>query len=365
MQPGGTEPTILPLEGNVRTGQVSDEVRRPFWSVMIPACEPERYLEQTIESVLTQCDDASDMQIEIIDDCSTEIDVERLVRNVAGDRVAFFRRSARGGLSSNWNACIERARGHWIHILHQDDLVLPGFYQRLREGIEREPAIGAAFCRHILMDEDGNWYSISPLQSDKPGIIPDWLERIASNQLIRTPAIVVKRDVYEKLGGYSPELVYTLDWDMWKRIAAHYPVWHEPQPLACYRAHKSSETSRLAQSGADVADAMKSIEISRAYLPREIADRASAKAAEFFALGALDNARRLFRSKDLVAALAQIRGALRCSPSPKVVLAVIRLFAWAMWNFILLMFRKLSASFRKTGSAGTTRSRLYETDHQG
>ncbi|MCI0339006.1 MAG: glycosyltransferase [Acidobacteria bacterium] len=317
---------------------------RPFWSVMVPAYEPKRYLEQAIESVLAQDAGADEMQIEVVDDGSTEVDVERLVRNVAGDRITFHRRPERGGLCVAWNTCIERARGHWVHILHQDDLVLPGFYHRLREGIEREPDIGAAYCRDILMDEDGHWHYISPLESRTPGIIPDCLERIASGQFIRTPAIVVKRDVYRKVGGYSRELVYTLDWDMWKRIAARYPFWYEPQPLACYRTHNSSETYRLIHAGADIVDARKSIEISRAYLPREIADRVSAKAAERFSIEAVKNARRLLGLRDVTAAFAQIRGALQCSHSWKVVLSVIGFFAWAVWRFTLRIFKRLVVS---------------------
>ncbi|HKQ72400.1 MAG TPA: glycosyltransferase [Blastocatellia bacterium] len=318
---------------------------RPFWSVMIPAYEPNGLLGQAIESVLAQDAGADEMQIEVVDDGSTGVDVERLVRNVAGDRVAFYRRPERGGLCAAWNTCIERAHGLWVHILHQDDLVLPGFYHRLREGIEREPDIGAAYCRDILMDEDGHWHYISPLESREPGIIPDCLERIASGQFIRTPAIVVKRDVYRNIGGYSQELVYTLDWDMWKRIAARYPVWYEPQPLACYRTHNSSETYRLIRTGEDIVDAKKSIEISRAYLPKEIADRVSAKAAERFSIEAVRNARRMLGLRNVSASLAQIRGALRLSPTLKVVLAVIRFFAWAAWRFILRVFKRLVVSW--------------------
>jgi len=311
---------------------------------MIPAYEPNGYLDQAIESVLAQDPGADEMQIEVVDDGSTEVDVELLVRKVAGARVTFHRRPERGGLCVAWNTCIERAHGLWVHILHQDDLVLPGFYHRLRQGIERAPEIGAAYCRDILMDEDGHWHHISPLESRAPGIIPDCLERIASGQFIRTPAIVVKRDVYGKLGGYSPELVYTLDWDMWKRIAARYPIWYEPQPLACYRTHNSSETYRLIHAGADIVDARKSIEITRAYLPKEIADRVSAIAAERFSIEAVRNARRMLGLRNVAAALAQIRGALRLSSSLKVVLAVIWFFAWAAWSFILWVFKRLTVS---------------------
>src|SRR5262249_57072596 len=100
---------------------------RPFWSVMIPTYEPKRYLGQAIESVLAQDTGADEMQIEVVDDGSTEVDVERLVRNMAGDRVAFHRRSERGGVFGSWNTRIERARGHWVSILHQSH---PGFPRR-------------------------------------------------------------------------------------------------------------------------------------------------------------------------------------------------------------------------------------------
>src|SRR5262244_3596494 len=108
-----------------------DGVQRPFWSVMIPTYNPVGYLERTIESILTQDAGPKEMQTEVIDDCSTKTDVERLVRKVGGDRVTFYQRLERGDLCGNWNTCIDRARGHWVHILHQDDLVLPSFYQRL------------------------------------------------------------------------------------------------------------------------------------------------------------------------------------------------------------------------------------------
>src|SRR5262249_32648200 len=299
-------PKIAPL------GETGD---RPSVSVMIPTYNCDDLFESTLRSVLNQDLGPNKMQIAVVDDGSRSRCHEEVVERLAPRRVELYRQESNLGLARTWNECIERARGHWVHILHQDDLVLPGFYQRLRQGIELEPDIGAAFCRDILMDEDGNWYAISPIQSRAPGIIPDWLERIASGQFIRTPSIVVKHDVYRKIGGYSPELVYTLDWDLWKRIAARYPVWHEPQPLACYRTHKSSETSRLIHAGADIADAKKSIEISRAYLPTEIADRVSAKAAECFSIEAVNNARRMLGLRNVSAALAQIRGALQLSLS--------------------------------------------------
>lgn len=146
-----------------------------------------------------------------------------------------------------------------MHILHQDDLVQPGFYERLSRADQGEPRPGAAFCQHAIIDAFGNWQEISSLERRSPGLIEDWLERIVDYQRVQCASIVVRRDVYEHLGGYLPDLIYALDWEMWVRIALHYPVWYEPTVLACYRKHDMSETAQLRKLGTAYADVEKTI----------------------------------------------------------------------------------------------------------
>jgi glycosyltransferase involved in cell wall biosynthesis len=294
---------------------VADGIVRPLWSVMIPTYNGAAYLEETLRCVLAQDPGAELMQIEVIDDCSTEGDSEGLVQAIGQGRVQFFRQPQNVGLIGNWNACIERSRGHWVHILHQDDLVLPGFYQQLQSPIHSQPALGALFCRHAFIDEDGHWQGLSSIEQKNPGILPNWLERIAVVQLIQFPSMVVKRSAYEQLGGFCADVHYAADWEMWKRISAHYPIWYEPQILACYRIHAASETSRMVQSGADIVDIRKAIEMSKAYLPEASADQLSQQAKEHYALYAINTAKRLVLSHDAQAAMTQVREALRCSLS--------------------------------------------------
>jgi hypothetical protein len=163
------------------------------------------------------------------------------------------------GLAGNWNRCIALSRGRWVHILHQDDLVLPGFYERLSRADQAEPRPGAAFCQHAHIDAAGNWQKISGLERRSPGLIEDWLERIVDYPRLVCASIVVRRDVYEHLGGFLPDLIYALDWEMWVRIALYYSVWYEPTVLACYRIHDKGETARLRKLGMDHADMEKTI----------------------------------------------------------------------------------------------------------
>ena len=72
---------------------------RPFWSVMIPIynCR-EDYLRETLGSVLRQAPGAADMQIEVLDNCSTIGDPEAVVREMGAGRIGFHRQTHNLGL---------------------------------------------------------------------------------------------------------------------------------------------------------------------------------------------------------------------------------------------------------------------------
>jgi glycosyltransferase involved in cell wall biosynthesis len=308
---------------------LSEDIYRPIWSVMIPTYNAKtEYLEQTIRSVLDQDPGLDFMQVEIVDDCSPDQSIELLVKDIGQGRISFFRQTQNQGLVNNWNTCIQRAKGLWIHILHQDDLVLPGFYKRLEEATETDKAlsIGAAFCRHLFIDEDGLWQWMSPIEQRTSGILNNWIEKIAVFQQLQFPAMVVKRSVYEQLGGFCPEIHYAADWEMWKRIAAYYSVWYEPNVKACYRVHSASETSRLLRSGLDIVDIRKAIKLSEAYLPPKKAKELSCQSRKVSALYALNTAQKMLICNDFQAAIAQIKEALNCSYSIKVIWTILFLF---------------------------------------
>jgi hypothetical protein len=307
---------------------VPDTVERPFWSVMIPTYSPNlKYLEQALGSVLEQAPEPREMQIELIDDGSTDFDPQIFVRKIAGSRATFYRQPQHMGIGGNWNTCLERASGQWIHLLHQDDIVLPGFYCRLRDGIETDPNIGAAFCHNFLSDSEGRRYiPPSRIKRTTPGILTDWLEDVFVGLSFTTPSIVVKRSMYEGLGGFDVSFDYALDWDMWKRIASQYPLWYEPQPLAGSRRHRQSTTRKLMQSGTNIAEIRRSIETSRSYLPAAMAADMARRAQEYYTGYAVNRAAQLLLiERDAGAALAQLTEARKLRSSAAVMKAIIKL----------------------------------------
>jgi glycosyltransferase involved in cell wall biosynthesis len=244
---------------------------RPFWSVMIPTYNARAdYLEQTLKSVLQQDPGAEQMQIEVVDDCSPGMDVAALVKAIAGERVQFSRTPKNLGLAGCWNTCIERSRGQWVHILHQDDWVLPGFYPRLEALIKTVQGIHAAFARYLHADADGHWTSISPLVMRNTGEFRNFDIWTATWVPMQCAAVVVKRSTYEKLGGFRNDIPYVLDWEMWCRIAVSGRWGYVAQPGAVYREHDQSETTRLRKSGEAHHGLLAGGQIARSHLSREL-----------------------------------------------------------------------------------------------
>ena len=303
---------------------------RPLWSVMIPTYNCADYLRKTLAAVLAQDPGQELMQIEVVDDCSTNDNPAAVVAELGKNRVQFFRQSKNLGVTKNFDTCLERSQGHLVHILHGDDLVLEGFYDKMQNAFEQQSDIGAAFCRQIFIDDEGNQLALSDLEQGKSGILNNWLERLASEQRIMTPSIVVRREAYEKLGGFDQRLICSEDWEMWVRIAANYPIWYEVEPLAVYRMHNNSNTGRHIRTGEDMRYTRKAISIFKTYLPVTIAERVSKQARETYALSALDMAHSLLAKQDIKAALVQMKEALQFSFSARVVRRAIGLVKQAL-----------------------------------
>lgn len=307
--------------------QVPEKIARPLWSVMIPTYNCANYLRETLSGVLAQDPGADVMQIEVVDDHSTNDDPEAVVRELAGDRVSFYRQPQNVGHVKNFTTCLQRSRGKLIHLLHGDDCVREGFYRKMQQAFDTQPEIGAAFCRHIFMNEIGHWNNFSEILQQQSGVINNWLEKIVAKQYIQAPAIVVRREVYEKLGSFDHRFrFYYEDWEMWVRIATQYAVWYEVEPLAIYRIHSASNTGHTVCTGENMQEVRCGLEIVQSYLSNYLPQstvtsclNANKKNSAIFALGTAHN---MLMTGNLSAATAQVQEAFKCNISPKIIIAL-------------------------------------------
>jgi glycosyltransferase involved in cell wall biosynthesis len=245
---------------------VSEGLRRPFWSVMIPTYNRPDYLRRTLESVLAQDPGPETMQIEVIDNCSTVGEIKALVQELGQGRVEYFRQAQNVNFIDNWNACIEQARGHWVHMLHDDDIVLPGFYDAYRRHIEAHDC-ALLTSQAIIIDEQEQWLGIEgmlPPQDD--GIMRHALEEIVQHNIFIAPTIVFPRDVCTRVGGFHQKLYYTCDWELWVRLATTGAVGYLPRPYSLYRRHSRTETQKDHIDGLNINSCLLTTDIMLSYI---------------------------------------------------------------------------------------------------
>jgi len=297
----------------------------PYWSVMVPTRNAHLpYLEDALGSVLQQDPGAGEMEIVVLEDrSSTSAATQRAVDRIGKGRVQFINTSRSQGIGEAWNSCIKRAAGKVLHILHQDDIVLPGFYDALRRGFESCSDVGAAFCRHAFIDDSCQRTGVSHQEREQPGVLQFLDRELAYRQLIHCPSIAVRRDVYEQIGAFRPDLKFVLDWEMWLRIAQRYPIWYEPEVLAAYRIHGGAETSRLAQVAEDIREVRCFLDEVRSRVP-DLDPARLAESRAYHAVNAVIRAETLFRNRLFSGCLKQLFEAMRLSPSPPVLAQILR-----------------------------------------
>ncbi len=309
---------------------------RPLWSVMVPTYNCYRFLRQTLESVLIQDPGPDKMQIEVVDDCSSDGDVEALVREVGKGRIGFLRQEQNMGHHRNFETCINRSQGHLMHLLHGDDLVRPGFYNEIESLFAAYPQIGAAFTKNGYIDNVGNVTIPENSWMPKAGIFGDFLWNIAQKQMLQVVAMVVKRSVYEKLGGFFA-VDYCEDWEMWIRIAAHFPVAYSPKCLALYRTGPSNEgtiTSNTLLKGQNFGNVKKVIEIAQHYLPPAQRRYIKSMARKNYSMHIAKSSNKMY-SYNPKAAFRQAMGALKLHQN-------IRTIYWVMKLYLLHFQKALS-----------------------
>ena len=246
-----------------------------------------------------------------MDDSSSHDNPEEVADLYRERGVTFYRQPMNVGASANFNSCIARARGKWVHILHGDDYVHPDFYSALEQGISSHQNVRVAFTSYMAVDETGGLLWQPENLPATGGIIePTWRDAIAIHNEIMAPAIVVQKSAYTEAGNFNTSLCHTADWDMWKRLIWRYDTWFEPRALAYYVIHASSDLSKLMRSGENLRDSLRAIKIASQYFPIDRRKELFRKACRSHAGLGIATAKRFVKMSDYKGAFAQAKGEL-------------------------------------------------------
>jgi hypothetical protein len=215
---------------------------RPSVDVIVPCYRYGHFLEECVESVLSQ--DGVETRVLILDDASPD-DTERVGTQLArhDSRVTFRRHSVNRGHIATYNEGIDWVSADYLLLLSADDYILPGALARATGVMEKAQHVGFVFGNALVSLEDGTVVSDHPL-GKKPELKQDgsmdgagFIAVNGSCNLVPAPTAVVRSRLQKELGGYRPELPHSGDMEMWLRLAAHASVGFVDDFQGVYRRH--------------------------------------------------------------------------------------------------------------------------------
>jgi glycosyltransferase involved in cell wall biosynthesis len=192
------------------------------------------FIEEAIDSVLSQDFPPDQMEILVVDDGSVDDTADRVRRY--GDRIQFFSKP-NGGQASAFNFGIARARGEIVAFLDGDDYWLPDKLQRVVDEFEKYPELGMVYHNFFCMrGPSPDQLPFSGL-AGVSGFLPANRKSLLGFDLYPTATLAFRRSVLERLLPVPESLIVQADAHLTACVIFLAPIVYIDQPLAVYRVH--------------------------------------------------------------------------------------------------------------------------------
>ena len=226
-------------------------------SVVIPCYNHEKFIQESIQSVIDQT--YENIELIIIDDGSKDQSVAKIQQMIESCEQRFirfeFRSRPNKGLSATLNEAIEWCQGKYLALLASDDVVLAHKTQIQVDFLEENEDITAVFGGVKLIDSDNN--ELKAIVK-KPGFYS--FERIIMNKVdFPTATQMIRLESVIEVGGFDPTIILE-DWYMWLKLSQIGKLYYMDEILAAYRRHDSNLSSnfdKMAQGRIDVLNCFK------------------------------------------------------------------------------------------------------------
>ncbi len=227
--------------------------KSPLVSVCVPAYNGGLYLRECLDGILGQTFD--DFELLLVDDCSHDSTRDIFDEYAHADtRIRIILNKHNLGLVSNWNQCINLARGEWIKFAFQDDLLRKDCLEKMLSGATR-PLV---FCRREFLFEPGTaretveWYKNLPDIPRVLGNANDFSPEDVRAAVFQEPlnffgeptAALLHKSLFDQFGFFNANLTQLCDLEYWIRVSTNTGLNYIDQPLAAFRYHTSSTSSR-------------------------------------------------------------------------------------------------------------------------
>ena len=211
----------------------------PQVSVVMAAKNYAHFIAQAVESVRAQT--VADWELVIVDDGSTDA-TPAAVRPYLGDWRVRYYRSDRLGQSRAKNLGERLSRGAFVAYLDADDAWLPTKLAAQLAVLDAQPRVGVVATRRCFLDAAG---TVTPDASPPPPS-GDVRAAVFARNFVCFSSVMLRKTVFDHVGGFDPTLDLAIDYDLWQRVARHYEFACVPEALTLYRTGHGNLSQRLA-----------------------------------------------------------------------------------------------------------------------
>lgn len=212
-------------------------IDNPLVSVVIPTYNRAAFLSDAVESVLRQT--FTNYEIIVVDDGSTD-GTDSLIQGY-GDRLKYVRQQNRG-VSVARNEGVRVSRGEYIAFLDSDDIWTPDKLACQISFLSRFPECDLLFSPAWVVNANLDRTSSQPLFGGL-AVSDITLNTLYLRNIIIVITLLVRRDVFQAIGGFDPDIRYGEDWSLAIRILTRGALGaYLPEPLAYIRRHSSTQS---------------------------------------------------------------------------------------------------------------------------
>jgi glycosyltransferase involved in cell wall biosynthesis len=220
----------------------------PKVSIILPNYNHARFLQQRIESILSQT--YQDFELILLDDASTDNSRDVLSQYLTDPRIqSDFNQTNSGSPFKQWNKGLNLAQGEYIWIAESDDYADPALLEKLVRVLDQHPSVGLAYCQSWEVDEQNTMLSTRQYWTND--LNPDrWCQDFISsgaeecrnylifkNTIPNASAVLFRANQYRDSQIDNEQFRLAGDWLAWVKLLVHCDIAFVSEPLNYYRTH--------------------------------------------------------------------------------------------------------------------------------
>jgi len=239
-------------------------MNQPLVSICIPTFNRPDLLSRALRSALAQT--YGNLEIVVTDNSDGPV-TRQLVESLNDPRIRYYKNPENIGSVANVIHVVSLARGKYIHLLMDDDLLTPNAVQLMVGPFESHPSVGVVMAPMAIIDEEDRRifpyfyvfrkmyyryrFQVGDGLVERRKVLKDFLTR--DYPCCVPSGIMYRAEALQKAGSFDPKSDFAVDLDICMRIAVCYDFYYVDEVLSAWRYMPSCATAAYAQKGFNIA----------------------------------------------------------------------------------------------------------------